>query len=73
VAQRVASLQQSESFALSFDSWKGNAVQRRFVGLNYHWIDSEWDYHSATLDLVEVTAAHTGAIRFSPPPVINRS
>lgn len=60
---RKESLQLCESFALSYDGWKGNAVQRRLIGINYHWIDRNWVYHSATLDLVEVTAAHTGACR----------
>lgn len=53
------SLRESESAAISFDGWTGTPQQGQIIGVHYHWIDSNWSYHSALLDLIEVQGAHT--------------
>jgi hypothetical protein len=61
LSERILALQRVESACISFDGWKGGAEQGKLVGINYHWVDFDWLYHSATLDLVEVQASQTGA------------
>ncbi len=58
--QRLASLHQTESVAVSFDGWDNLTPNRALIGLVYHWVDTEWVYHQATLDVVSVLSAHTG-------------
>ena len=46
--QRLASLHQTESVAVSFDGWDNLTPNRALIGLVYHWVDTEWVYHMAT-------------------------
>lgn len=58
--ERVQSLRSTESAAVSFNGWDNTRPNRALIGLVYHWVDSNWVYHQATLDVVTALAAHTG-------------
>lgn len=62
VRRRVESLKQCQSVTISFDGWTGHELHDGLIGINYHWVDAQWVYHSATLDLVQVLSAHTGTL-----------
>lgn len=57
---RVASLQTTESAAVSFDGWDSTRPSRSLIGVVYHWVDRSWGYHQATLDVVTALSAHSG-------------
>lgn len=59
---RHQSLHESESAAISFDSWTAELEQGRLIGIHYHWVDREWRYRSALLDLVEAQGSETGVL-----------
>lgn len=65
VRARLQSLHTADAIAVSFDGWTGTQEQGRLVGVNYHWVDDDWCYQSATLDLLEIAARHTGLFFFS--------
>lgn len=58
--ERLRSLHDTESAAVSFDGWDNSRPNRSLIGLIYHWVDKKWVYHQATLDVVTALAAHTG-------------
>lgn len=68
VAERVASLQRSESANLCIDGWDGSPEQGRLVGVSYCWVDDTWHRRTAFLDLLEVASSHTGTESLASTP-----
>lgn len=61
IKTRETELRACKSVAISFDLWTGTTVQGDLIGINYHWINPEtWVATSATLDLVQISGAHSG-------------
>lgn len=59
---REECLREAESAAISFDGWEAELEQGRLIGIHYHWVDREWRYRSALLDLVEAQGSETGVL-----------
>lgn len=61
----LPSLRAAPAVSISFDGWDNGSIHRSLIGINYHWLDDQWQYHSSTLDVITVLAAHTGLFTYA--------
>jgi len=62
VDTQVESLRSVESACISFDGWDGGLALGQLIGITYSWVDSNFIFQSALLDLISVSSNHTGTI-----------